>query len=536
MTAHAHPTKVYFIGCHPSESALLSPETGGNKGANLARLDRLGLRVPPAIVLGTAFCEEYFRRGGTLGPEFSQELRGYVRSLEEATGLTLGGRRPLLVAVRSSPPVSMPGMLDTILNVGLTESVVHGLLRLTGNPFLAWDAYRRLIRDFGETVLGVAPAVFDEMTTRHINEARVSDERELDPLALRALAHALFDALRSVTRMTIPDDPFSQLVMTVEAVCRSWQSPRARAYRTLNKLDGVSSTAVIIQTMVFGNAGGSSGSGVGFTRNPTNGDNELYLDFLFNSQGEDVVSGRQSSTEVAPLPLRLPAVYAELERAKPLLETELCDMQDFEFTVQEGRLYFLQTRAGKRTPWAALRIVIDLVSAGIIDRNTALERLAAYDLASIQHVGLRLSDCDPPIGEGTPAGLGVASGAIAIDATAAQQMSTKGAVILVRSDISPDDIVGVASAAGIVTAHGGRTSHAAVVARQLGKACVVGCRTLRLDLDRRCCWFGEQMLHEGALLPVDSDSGRIYSGIQPIVIDRPNEALATIAGWRAQVG
>jgi pyruvate, orthophosphate dikinase len=534
VSAPVAPSQVFLVGGRQAESALVSTEIGGNKGANLARLDRIGLRVPPAIVLGTAFCEEYFLRGGSLGPEFPQQVQGYVRQLEEATDLRLGGRRPLLLAVRSSPPVSMPGMLDTVLNIGLTESAVHGLLRMTGNPGLAWDAYRRLVRGFGETVLGVPPMAFDEVTARYMDHASVQDVRDLDPLALRALARESADLLRGLTQRTVPEDPLTQLVQAVEAVCRSWMSPRACAYRQLNGLHAGTSTAVLIQAMVFGNAGGTSGSGVGFTRNPTSGDDELYLDFLFNAQGEDVVSGRQATTEAAPLRTVLPAVHAELERAKPRLESELRDMQDFEFTVQEGRLYFLQTRSGKRTPWAALRIANDLVASGIIDRATALDRLAAYDLDAIQRVGLRLHDGDSPVGTGMPAGFGVAVGAIAFDSATAQQMSQDGPVILVRPDISPDDVTGLASAAGIVTAHGGRTSHAAVVARQLGKACVVGCRTLRVDVDRRRCSFGDQTFREGAALTVDSDGGRIYAGRLAVVIERPAELLATIKSWRVQ--
>ena len=525
--------QVFSIGGRPSESAV-SAEIGGNKAANLSRLDRLGLRVPPAIVLSTAVCKKYFERGGTLGPEFPQQLRANVRQLEDATGLRLGGRHPLLVAVRSSPPISMPGMLDTVLNVGLTESGVHGLLRMTGNAGLAWDAYRRLVRGFGETVLGAPSAAFDRVTSRYLEEAGVADARDLDPLALRDLARESLDVLRDHTRATVPEDPLTQLVQAVEAVCRSWMSPRARTYRQLNGLDGVTGTAVLIQTMVFGNAGGSSGSGVGFTRNPTNGEDQLYIDFLFNAQGEDVVSGRQFVTEAAPLRTVLPAVYAELESAKPRLEAELRDMQDFEFTVQEGRLYFLQTRSGKRTPWAAVRITIDLVAAGIIDRATALDRLAAYDLDAIQRVSLHTDSTITPIGGGVPAGFGVAVGAIAFDAATAQHMGKDGPVILVRSDISPDDIAGLACAAGIVTAHGGRTSHAAVVARQLGKACVVGCRTLRVDVERRCCTFGDQVLREGSALTVDSDSGRIYAGRLAVMVERPEEALATIRGWRVE--
>jgi pyruvate,orthophosphate dikinase len=291
---------------------------------------------------------------------------------------------------------------------------------------------------------------------------------------------------------------------------------------------------VLIQVMVFGNAGAASGSGVGFTRNPTNGDDEPYIDFLFNAQGEDVVSGRQSSTDAVRLRQVLPMAHAELLRAKARLESEFRDMQDFEFTIQDGRLYFLQTRAGKRTPWAALRIAIDLATSGVIDRATAFERVAAYDLDAIHRIRLESGGVHTPIGTGVPAGLGVAVGAIALDAVQAQRMSQDGSVILVRPEISPDDIAGLASASGVVTARGGRTSHAAVVARQMAKACVVGCSTLRIDTDRRRCSFGDHTLQEGAALSIDSDSGCVYAGRVPVLIERPLEAVATMKSWREE--
>ena len=532
MSPVASHAEVFFVGGGRSASARMSPAIVGSKADNLARLDRLGLRVPPAVVLGTAFCEEYFEQRGQLDPDFPRQLRGHLGQLEEVTGLRLGGRHPLLVSVRSSPPVSMPGMLDTMLNVGLTETTVRALIRRTGNARLAWDAYRRFVRAYAETVLGTPSDAFDRLTTRYLAEANVPDVRDLDPLALRSLARDSVDVLRGLTGTSVPADPLTQLVQAIEAVWRSWMSPRAREYRRLNGVDATGGTGVLIQMMVFGNAGGSSGSGVGFTRDPTNGDNRPYIDFLFNAQGEDVVSGRQASTDSARLPHILPAVHAELERAKSRLESELRDMQDFEFTVQDGCLYFLQTRAGKRTPWAALRIAIDLTLAGIIDRETALERLAAYDLDTIQRTRLQPDGAEAPIGTGVPAGLGVAVGAIALDSAQAQQMCQDGSVILVRSDISPDDIAGLASAAGIVTARGGRTSHAAVVARQMGKACVVGCGALLIDIEKRCCSFGDHNLREGEALTVDSDSGRIYVGRVPVLIEKPLEALATIRTWR----
>jgi pyruvate,orthophosphate dikinase len=498
----------------------------------LSRLDSLGLRVPPAIVLSTGFCEEYFERGGTLGPDFPQQLAGYVRRLEESTRTRLGGRHPLLVSVRSSPPTSMPGMLDTILNVGLTESTVRGVIRTTGNPALAWDAYRRLVRSFAETVHDVPAGVFDRLTSRYVTDARASAVQDLDPLTLRSLARESADLMRALTGQPLPGDPLMQIVRAVDAVCRSWNSARAREYRRLNGLESLSATAVLIQAMVFGNAGGASGSGVGFTRDPTDGRDELYLDFLFNAQGEDVVSGRQAGSDAARLRRVLPGVHAELEQAKARLEAEFRDMQDFEFTVQDGRLYFLQTRAGKRTPWAALQIAVDLVSAGIIDAETALQQLTNVDLDAVERTRLEPGSDEVPIATGIPSSLGVAVGAIAFDPVRAQQMALEQPVILVRSEISPDDIAGLAAASGVLTAFGGRTSHAAVVARQMGRVCVVGCRALRLESGPHRCSIGDRTFREGESITIDGETGHVYKGRVAVVTEKPLDALATIAGWR----
>jgi pyruvate,orthophosphate dikinase len=522
---------VFSIGGRSSGGVRVAPEIGGNKAANLSRLDALGLRVPPAIVLETGFCEQ-FERSRTLGAAFPQQLAGHIRGLEDATGLRLGGRQPLLVSVRSSPPTSMPGMLSTILNVGLTESTVRNLIRTTGNPTLAWDAYRRLVRAFAETVYGLTLEAFDRLTSSMLAATRVPTVADLDPLSLRALAREEADLLHKLTGDSLPTDPLMQVVRAVEAVCRSWQSARAREYRRLNGLEGLSGTAVLIQTMVFGNAGGSSGSGVGFTRDPTNGNDRLYLDFLFNAQGEDVVSGRQVNSDAERLSGIMPAVHAELLRAKPRLEGEFGDMQDFEFTVQDGRVYFLQTRSGKRTPWAALQIAVDLVSSGVIDVATALERLAQIDLDRVERARLTPQSADVSIATGIPAGLGVAVGAIAFDSVRAQQMAARQPVVLVRPEISPDDIAGLSAATGVLTMRGGRTSHAAVVARQMSKVCVVGCDALRIESGNHGCAIGPRTFREGDVITIDGETGHVYGGRVAVAIEKPREALAAIAQWR----
>jgi pyruvate,orthophosphate dikinase len=525
--------QVFVIGAGSGDGVVVPVASAGNKAANLSRLDRLGLRVPPAIVLTTGFCEQYFEAGGTLGPDFPEQLSRHVRRLEEATGLRFGGRHPLLVSVRSSPPTSMPGMLDTILNVGLTEPAVLSVIRTTGNPALAWDAYRRLVCDFGETVYRAPREPFDDLTSRYTADAHVRRVQDLDPLALRTMARESAVLLQKATGQGLPNDPLKQLVGAVEAVCRSWNSPRAREYRQLNGLETATATAVLIQAMVFGNSGHTSGSGVGFTRDPADGHDQLYVDFLFNAQGEDVVSGRQTASDAARLPIVLPRVQAELGQAKRRLETEFRDMQDFEFTIEEGRLYFLQTRTGKRTPWAALQIAVDLVSEGIIDSTTALQRLADIDVDTVERSRLEPLFGDSPIATGIAAGLGVAAGAIAFSSAQAQQMALHEPVILVRPDMSPDDIAGLAVATGVITTLGGRTSHAAVVARQLGKACVVGCAGLRIDLPKSRCLIGERTFHEGELITIDGQTGHVYCGRVPVRIEKPSEALATVARWRS---
>jgi pyruvate,orthophosphate dikinase len=337
-----------------------------------------------------------------------------------------------------------------------------------------------------------------------------------------------------LTGAPLPADPQTQLLRGVEAVCRSWNSGRAREYRRLNGLEETSGTAVLIQTMVFGNAGGLSGSGVGFTRYPTDGRDQLYVDFLFNAQGEDVVSGRQRHTDASRLAKELPDVRSELERAKPRLESIFRDMQDFEFTVQDGVLYFLQTRAGKRTPWAALQIAVDLVSAEIVDEATARQRLTGIALEAVERTRRQPGGEATPIATGTPASLGVAAGAIALDSAKAQEIAREQPVVLVRPEMSPDDIGGLEAATAVLTALGGRTSHAAVVARQMGKVCVVGCRSLRIDLGARRCSFGDQPFREGELITIDGETGHVFRGRVPVVTEKPHDALAAIARWKTQ--
>ncbi len=526
--------KLFYILPNSALPAGADASVLGSKAWGLTRLARQGLRVPPAFVLGTAVCRDYLASGGQLSAEIRGMLRAGLGRLSEATGQQFGGlRRPLLVAVRSGAPVSMPGMMDTLLNVGLCEQNLAGFLRSTGNPRLVRDCYRRLVRDFTTVVRGGAAAPFEALLERRCRKEGLASAHELDSAGLADVCNQALETAIAISGRAFPQEPMEQLEQAVEAVFRSWHSERARHYRRLNGIDDSTGTAVTIQAMVFGNSGNSSGAGVGFTRDPATGKNELYIDFLFNAQGEDVVSGRHAMHDAARLAQQLPVVAQELQRLKPLLEEEFGDMQDFEFTVGDGRLYLLQTRAGKRAPWAAVRIATDMVREGQIGPAEGLTLLRGCDLQSLERTRLADPGGREPLATGVAASIGVAAGVLAFDSRRAVALAAQGKpVILARREIETTDIEGIAAATGILTAAGGRTSHAAVVARQLGKVCVVGCTQLAFEPNGGGCSVAGTPLREGEPVTLDGDSGGIYRGILPVVRERPERELAEIAAWR----
>ncbi len=528
--------RVYLIGAGAALAAGASPEEMGFKAYNLARMAAVGMPVPAAFVLSTAFCRDYYAAKGALPEGFRDLLRGNLRELERMSGLSFGGeRRPLLVSVRSGAAVSMPGMLDTVLNVGLNDATVAGLVRMTGNPRLAWDSYRRLIQSLAEVVHGAKPDAFDAARTRALKAARLANSNELDFMALRELATEYLEIYRELTGESFPQAPLDQLTAAAEAVFRSWSGKKAIEYRRIHHLHGVAGTAVCVQTMVYGNSGGTSGSGVAFTRDPATGENALYMDFLFNAQGDDVVSGRHELGDRAQIGALLPEVTQQIEALRKRLEAEFGDVQEFEFTVQNAQLFMLQTRNGKRTPLAALRIAVDMVAEGVLEPEAALKRLEGYKLRAIQTESVRAKDGQAPLARAIPAGVGVAVGEIALDAEIARRRAASGkSVILVREDTSTDDVAGIASAAGILTLRGGRTAHAAVVARQMGKVCLVGCRELAIDLAKRSCSIGGKLLREGQVISLDGGAGGVYVGAVDIVRAQPERELALVASWQAQ--
>jgi pyruvate,orthophosphate dikinase len=527
--------EIHVLGCDgPPRSA--SAEVVGGKAANLIRMAEAGLPVPPAFVLPTAQCRAYLQQGRRLPADFAGCLAPAIKQIEKATGLTFGGqRRPLLVSVRSGAAVSMPGMMATILNVGLCERTLPALIRMTGNPRHAWDSYRRLVQAYAEVVHDLPGDPFERRLAAHLQREAVPAADELDTAALKELTREYLELFESQAGRPFPQEPLAQLAGAIEAVFRSWQSPRAVEYRRLHSLNDLAGTAVTVQTMVYGNMGGTSGSGVAFSRNPTTGENLLYLDYLANAQGEDVVSGRYPLQDSSALQETMPELYRQLRQIGRQLERLFRDAQDFEFTVQEGRLYLLQSRRAKRTPWAALRIACDLVQEGLIDEATALKHLEGYDLDAIENARLA-SPPESPLCAGVPASAGVASGPIALDSEAAARAAAAGRpALLLRTEIATTDIAGLAVAAGTLTSCGGRTSHAAVVARQLNKVCIVGCRDLDIDAQRRVCHLGGRGFHEGDVLTLDGHSGAVYAGRLDVVTEKPLTYLQEINRWKALV-
>ena len=523
---------MYIIG--PGPLPQISAAEAGNKAWNLMRMAAAGLRVPAGFVLPTKWTE-WIKTDLESGGELRRALQGGIQTLEKLTSLSFGSPwRPLLVSVRSGAAVSMPGMMETILNIGLNASSVQGLIRQTGNPRQAWDCYRRLIQSYGEVVCGLPAGPFEQAVARAVTKAGEANDRRLDFRTLKTLSQELTDLFEDLTRTRFPADPYEQLEQAARAVIRSWDAPKAVAYRRLHHMDDAGGTAVTVQLMVFGNAGGQSGSGVGFSRDPATGDRGLYLDFCLNGQGEDIVSGRRRTEEHEGRRAMLPGVWRDIEAAARSLETLFRDAQDFEFTVQNGTLYLLQARDAKRSDWAALRIAADLVKEGLIQPSEAVQRLGGIDLARVSRTRFR-SVPTQPLARGEPASIGVASGAAAFDSAATQRMAKTGTpVILVRGETTTADISGIAAASGILTSLGSRTSHAAVVARQMGKVCLVGCAGLEIGADGRSCRLGGQTIREGDLLSLDGNQGTVYRGKLQIITQRPTRELKAIAHWRSQ--
>jgi len=512
--------------------ATMKPLLGG-KGANIAEMLRIGVPVPDGFTVTTTACVEAMKRGGEWPAGLWDGIQAGLQRLEERTGRVLGAAdRPLLVSVRSGAVHSMPGMLDTILNLGISDESVEALAAESDNPRFAWDAYRRFIQMYGEVVESVPGHGYEDALAALKSRRGVSEDTELTADDLRELVSTFKELSRDHMDEELPDDPREQLRRSIDAVFRSWLNPRAGVYRRANNIPDDLGTAVNVMQMVFGNRGETSATGVCFTRNPSTGAKELYGEFLTNAQGEDVVSGIRTPRPLAEMESVLPEAYSELLATMERLEGHYGDMQDIEFTVEEKTLYLLQTRNGKRTAQAALKVVTDLVSEGAIDEREALRRIEADQLDQLLHPAIDPDHTQTPLTSGLNASPGAAVGGVVFDADTAERRGRAGEpVVLVRWETTPDDIHGVIVAQGVLTAHGGMTSHAAVVARGMGKPCVAGASSIRIDAEARTLTIGQTVFSEGDTITLDGSTGEVYAGALELVPPQVNEDFRTVVGW-----
>ncbi len=503
-----------FVEGNKEMKALL-----GGKGANLAEMTKIGLPVPPGFTITTEACNQYYKEGKKLNAALIDEIFEHLSQLEKNLGKKFGDiNQPLLVSVRSGSVISMPGMMDTILNLGLNDDSVQGLAAATGNKRFAYDSYRRFIQMFGDVVLAIEKYKFDKILDKVKEENHVEFDKDLSAEQLEAIIRSYKELVKKESRKDFPQDPKEQLLMAVQAVFDSWNNPRAIVYRQLNDIPNHLGTAVNVQSMVFGNMGETSGTGVAFTRNPATGEKKLFGEFLMNAQGEDVVAGIRTPQSIEELQKVMPKVYEQFLDIAQLLENHYKDMQDIEFTIENEKLYILQTRNGKRTAAAAVSCAVDMVEEGIIDKSTAIMRVEPEQLDQLLHPNFEEEALKnaKKIAQGLPASPGAARGRIyfyAEDVVKAAQSGEKA--ILVRLETSPEDIEGMVAAEGILTARGGMTSHAAVVARGMGKCCVAGCSEIKVDEEKKVFKANGKEYKEGDFISLDGNTGNVYEGSIP---------------------
>ena len=512
----------------------------GGKGANLAEMTNLGLPVPQGFTITTEACTAYYDDGKRINNEISAQITEAIGKLEEITGKKFGDKEnPLLVSVRSGARASMPGMMDTILNLGLNEDVVNTMAEQSGNPRWAWDCYRRFIQMFSDVVMEVGKKYFEVLIDRMKEEKGVKMDVELTADDLKELAKQFKEEYRAKIGEDFPTDPKVQLLEAVKAVFRSWDNPRANVYRRDNDIPYSWGTAVNVQMMAFGNMGDDSGSGVAFTRNPATGENKFFAEVLMNAQGEDVVAGVRTPMEIDEIKKTLPEIYDQLIGIANKLEDHYRDMQDMEFTIEHGKLYMLQTRNGKRTARAALKIANDLVKEGKIDKKTAILAIDPRNLDTLLHGSFDKDAVKKAeqIGKGLPAAPGAASGKIVFTADEAKEWAERGEkVVLVRLETSPEDIEGMKAAQGILTARGGMTSHAAVVARGMGSCCVSGCQELIVDEENKVIKLGGHTYNEGDIISFDGSTGNIYDGELPVIAGSiDDDDFKNIMDWADEI-
>lgn len=509
----------------------------GGKGANLAEMTRIGLPVPEGFTITTEACNDYYKAGKNISTDVSDQIYLALAQLEEKTGKQLGNpANPLLVSVRSGSVFSMPGMMDTILNLGMNDETVRGMAELTNNPRFAYDSYRRFIQMFSNVVLGVDTFFFEQLLEEYREKNGYTQDPELTAEDWQVVIEGYKEIIKKRTKTEFPQDPKEQLLLSINAVFDSWNNQRAIVYRRLNKIPDHLGTAVNIQSMVFGNMGDDSGTGVAFTRNPSTGEHKLYGEYLINAQGEDVVAGIRTPQPIHTLQNEMPAVYTQFTETCQRLEQHYHDMQDIEFTVERGKLFILQTRTGKRTAAAAIRIAVEMEKEGIIDKKTALLRVDPDQLNQLLHRRIDEKAQRERIAKGLPASPGAATGQVVFDADEAETLGNEGKkVILVRPETTPDDIHGIIAAQAVVTSRGGMTSHAAVVARGMGKACICGCEAIKIDLKARQFTVGDIVVNQGDVITIDGGTGEIMLGEIPMIDPELSDEFQLLLTWADEV-
>ena len=528
---------IYYFGNNSADGNAKMKDLLGGKGANLAEMANLGFPVPSGFTITTQSCNEYNNNNKKYPTGLQSEIDRNLSRLECEMGAKLGdAKNPLLVSVRSGAAASMPGMMDTVLNLGLNPDSIQGLIHKTKNERFPWDAYRRFINMFGNVVMGMKHYDFEEILDRHKEKANVENDTDLNAKQLKEICKDFLAIYKKRTRTNFPTDPKEQLRKAIVAVFESWNNPRAVKYRKIYEISGLMGTAVNIQAMVYGNTGNNSATGVCFTRNPSNGENRFYGEFLLNAQGEDVVAGIRTPEPISDLAKELPTAYKKLVNIKNKLEKHYKDLQDMEFTVQEGKLFMLQTRNGKRTTQAAVKIAVDMVKEKLIDKKTAISRIDPNQLDQLLHPTFDPKAKRDIIASALPASPGAASGKVTFHTDEAEALAAKNEkVILVRIETSPEDIGGMHVAQGILTTKGGMTSHAAVVARGMGTCCVAGCGSIQIDYEKEEFNVGDKTIKKGDYISLDGSRGEVILGKVPTVEPKLSGDFGKLMKWADEI-
>ncbi|OQX71043.1 pyruvate, phosphate dikinase [Candidatus Parcubacteria bacterium 4484_255] len=528
--------QIYYFGGQKADGNAQMKDLLGGKGANLAEMTNLGIPVPPGFTITTKVCQYFYQNNYKFPRNLDMDIKRSIQKMEKSTGKKFGDiNNPLLLSVRSGAKISMPGMMDTILNLGLNDKIVIGLSKQTNNARFAFDAYRRLIHMFADVVLGIDKQILGSILEQTKDRLKIKFDTDLKEQDLRDIIFKYKKIIKQKTKKSFPQDPWQQLRMATSAVFKSWNAPRAQIYRRLNQIPENLGTAVNVQAMVFGNLGDDSATGVGFTRNPATGEDKFYGEYLINAQGEDVVAGVRTPKQIQTLKKQMPLIYKQLYVLTKKLEKHYKDVQDFEFTIERNKLYILQTRTGKRTAQAAVKIAVDMVKQKLITKKQAILMIQPEQISQLLHPIIDPKAKINIIAEGLPASPGAGVGQVVFDADEAVEKSRKGPVILVRTETCPDDIHGMNVSEGILTVRGGMTSHAAVVARGMGKCCVVGCESIKVNEKNKKIIVGSLIIKAGDWISLDGTKGQVILGKAKTIKPKLSGNFGRIMRWADEI-